>query len=44
VTRDSHALGLDKRVFTLKSPRAIARSLKRSARKLFRKGKNPQAA
>jgi hypothetical protein len=41
VTRDSHALALDKGVFTLKSPRAIARSLKRSARKLFRKGKNP---
>lgn len=31
VTRESHALALDKGVFTLKSPRAIARSLKRSA-------------
>jgi Protein of unknown function (DUF3175) len=31
VTRESHALTLDKGVFTQKSPRAIARSLKRSA-------------
>ena len=31
VTRESHALALDKGVFTLESPRAIARSLKRSA-------------
>jgi len=31
VTRESHALALDKGVFTLKSPHAIARSLKRSA-------------
>lgn len=30
-TRESHALALDKGVFTQKSPRAIARSLKRSA-------------
>jgi hypothetical protein len=31
VTRESHALELEKGVFTKKSPRAIARSLKRSA-------------
>jgi hypothetical protein len=31
VTRDSDALTLDKGVFTKSSPRAIARSLKRSA-------------
>jgi hypothetical protein len=31
VTRESHALALDKGVFTLKSPHAIARSLKHSA-------------
>ena len=31
VTRESHALTLDKGVFTGRSPRAIARSLKRSA-------------
>ena len=31
VTRESHALALDKGVFTKRSPREIARSLKRSA-------------
>jgi hypothetical protein len=31
VTRESHALALDKGVFTHRSPTAIARSLKRSA-------------
>ena len=31
VTRESNALDLDRGVFTLKDPRAIARSLKRSA-------------
>jgi hypothetical protein len=31
VTEGSDALDLEKKVFTLKSPRAIARSLKRSA-------------
>jgi TPP-dependent indolepyruvate ferredoxin oxidoreductase alpha subunit len=31
VTRENHALELEKGVFTRKSPRAIARSLKRSA-------------
>ena len=31
VTRESHALALDKGVFTKRSPREIVRSLKRSA-------------
>jgi hypothetical protein len=31
VTRESHAMDLDKDVFTLRSPRQIAASLKRSA-------------
>jgi hypothetical protein len=31
VTRESHALALDKGVFSRRSPRAIAQSLKRSA-------------
>jgi hypothetical protein len=31
VTRESHALSLEPRVFAQRSPRAIARSLKRSA-------------
>jgi hypothetical protein len=31
VTRESHALDLDKGVFTTRSPRDIAKSLKRSA-------------
>jgi len=31
VTRESHALALDKGVFTHRSPREIAKSLKRSA-------------
>ena len=31
VTRESHALDLEQNVFTLKSPRRIAASLKRSA-------------
>ncbi len=42
VTRDSHALALDKGVFTLKSPRAIARSLKRSAERSHARKSSPQ--
>ena len=42
VTRDSHALALDKGVFTLKSPRAIARSLKRSAERSRARKSSPQ--
>jgi Protein of unknown function (DUF3175) len=42
VTRDSHALALDKGVFTLKSPRAIARSLKRSAERSHARKSAPQ--
>jgi Protein of unknown function (DUF3175) len=42
VTRESHALALDKGVFTLKSPRAIARSLKRSAERSHARKSSPQ--
>jgi hypothetical protein len=42
VTRESHALALDKGVFTLKNPRAIARSLKRSAERSRARKSSPQ--
>ena len=42
VTRESHALVLDKGVFTRKSPRAIARSLKRSAERSHARKSSPQ--
>lgn len=41
VTRESHALALDRGVFTQKSPRAIARSLKRSAESSHRRKSPP---
>ena len=41
VTHESHALALDKGVFTLKSPRAIARSLKRSAERSHARKSSP---
>lgn len=41
VTRESHALELDKGVFTKKSPRAIARSLKRSAESSHQRKSSP---
>ena len=40
VTRESNALDLERRVFT-KSPRAIARSLKRSAERSRRRKSSP---
>jgi len=42
VTRESHALALDKGVFTLQNPRAIARSLKRSAERSRARKSSPQ--
>jgi len=42
VTRESHALALDKGVFTVKNPRAIARSLKRSAERSRARKSSPQ--
>ena len=42
VTRESHALELDKGVFTKKSPRAIARSLKRSAESSHQRKSSPR--
>ncbi|HTZ66778.1 MAG TPA: DUF3175 domain-containing protein [Roseiarcus sp.] len=41
VTRDSNALDLDSGVFTLANPRAIARSLKRSAEASARRKATP---
>jgi hypothetical protein len=41
VTRESRALALDKGVFTLRSPRAIARSLKRSAERSHARKSTP---
>jgi uncharacterized protein DUF3175 len=41
VTEESDALDLEKKVFTLKSPRAIARSLKRSAEASHRRKASP---
>jgi hypothetical protein len=41
VTEGSDALDLQKKVFTLKSPRAIARSLKRSAEASHRRKSSP---
>jgi hypothetical protein len=41
VTEGSDALDLEKKVFTLKSPRAIARSLKRSAEASQRRKSSP---
>jgi len=41
VTETSHALELEPDVFTLKSPRAIAESLKRSAMKSTRRKAEP---
>jgi hypothetical protein len=41
VTRESDALDLKKRVFTLKDPKAIARSLKRSAEHSHRRKSSP---
>jgi hypothetical protein len=41
VTRESHALELDKGVFTGKSPRTIARSLKRSAERSQQRKSSP---
>ena len=41
VTEGSDALDLEKDVFTLKSPRAIARSLKRSAESSQRRKSSP---
>ncbi|MEX5284029.1 MAG: DUF3175 domain-containing protein [Nitrospiraceae bacterium] len=41
VTEGSDALDLEKKVFTLKSPRAIARSLKRSAESSHRRKASP---
>jgi hypothetical protein len=41
VTRESHALALDKGVFTKRSPREIARSLKRSAQHSRRRKSSP---
>ena len=42
VTRESHALALGKGVFTLRSPRAIARSLKSSAERSHARKSAPQ--
>ena len=42
VTRESHALALDKGVFTKRSPREIARSLKRSAEHSRQRKSSPQ--
>jgi hypothetical protein len=41
VTRRSNALDLDRKVFTWKNPRRIAKSLKRSAQKSSRKKGTP---
>ena len=41
VTRESHALALDKGVFSRRSPRAIALSLKRSAERSRRRKADP---
>jgi hypothetical protein len=41
VTRTSDALTLDARIFTLRSPKAIARSLKRSAERSQRRKSSP---
>jgi hypothetical protein len=41
VTEGSDALDLERKVFTLKSPRAIARSLKRSAEASGRRKSSP---
>lgn len=41
VTEESHALDLEPGVFTLKDPRAIARSLKRSAERSEQRKSDP---
>jgi hypothetical protein len=41
VTRESHALALEPGVFKLESPRAIARSLKRSADRSIERKSDP---
>jgi hypothetical protein len=41
VTRESHALALDEGVFTRRSPRDIARSLKRSAERSHARKSSP---
>lgn len=44
VTRESNALDLEPRVFTLRSPRKIAASLKRSAERSRRRKSSPYAS
>ena len=44
VTRESNALDLENRVFTLRSPKEIARSLKRSAERSTRRKAGPFAS